>query len=502
MSLPLLTAVTPQYESQLTGKLGTSRAVHVVRRCADLAELLGAAAAGVGRVAVVSADLRGLDRSAVHDLMDRDVLVLGVYRPGDEAAERMLRRWSVRVVLPADAEQRELDAGLAELINDSAGGAHARPGTSVDSTPGEADSDAPPRPRTDTPSGRAAERPGRGPAGGTSPDRSGPDGVATNGAAVLGTRAAGVGTGSPAGRAAGDTTQDTTGDGQDGPSRPGDRGRVVVVWGPVGAPGRTTVAVNVAAEAAEPGDPVILADLDTYGAAVAQVLAVLDEAPGVAAAARAADKGTLDRASLTRLAPEVTPGLRVLTGMPRPDRWTELREHAVQDVLSQCADSVGLTIVDVGFCLEADEELSFDTTAPRRNGAALAALEMADEVVVVGSADPVALQRLVRGLDQLAEVTSVPTTIVVNRVRPGAVGKDPGRRIREALRRFANVEDVVLVAEDQAGLDAAVLAGRTLREARPSSPARVGLRELAGRVAGRDLAPPRGRGRARRVARV
>ena len=49
MSLPLLTAVTPQYESQLTGKLGTSRAVHVVRRCADLAELLGAAAAGVGR---------------------------------------------------------------------------------------------------------------------------------------------------------------------------------------------------------------------------------------------------------------------------------------------------------------------------------------------------------------------------------------------------------------------------------------------------------------------
>ena len=32
MSLPLLTAVTPQYESGLTAKLGTSGSVHVVRR--------------------------------------------------------------------------------------------------------------------------------------------------------------------------------------------------------------------------------------------------------------------------------------------------------------------------------------------------------------------------------------------------------------------------------------------------------------------------------------
>ena len=46
-----------------------------------------------------------------------------------------------------------------------------------------------------------------------------------------------------------------------------------------------------------------------------------------------------------------------------------------------------LTVVDLGFCLEADEELSFDTAAPRRNGATLAVLENADLVVAVGSAD-------------------------------------------------------------------------------------------------------------------
>lgn len=446
MSLPLLTAVTPQYESELTTKLGTSRTVHVVRRCADLAELLGAAAAGIGQVAVVSADLRGLDGAATRELLDLRVLVLGVHRPGDEGGERMLRRWGVRVVVPADADQATLDAALMEL-------------TSPEGAPRPSDRD----------DGRAP-----GPVTAVVEDHRPERGVDVDGLD--------------------DEDRETE-------PRPAGQGRIVVVWGPVGSPGRTTVAVNIAAELAEPGASVILADLDTYGASVAQVLAVLDEAPGVAAAARAADQGTLDRATLLRLAPEVTPGLRVLTGLPRPDRWTELREHAIQDVLAECASAVPVTVVDVGFCLEADEELSFDTTAPRRNGATLAALEVADEVVVVGSADPVALQRLVRGLDQLGEVTSARRTVVVNRVRAGAVGKDPGRRVREALRRFAGVDDVVLVAEDQPAVDAAVLEGRTLREARPSSAARTGLRELAGRVGDRVLASPRGRG-ARRSARV
>lgn len=431
MSLPLLTAVTPRYEADLVTRLGSSRTVHVVRRCADLAELLGAAAAGVGRVAAISADLRGLDRGTVRELAAHNLLLLGVHPPGDEAGERMLRRWGVQVVVPADADQARLDAALAELVE------VGPVGSATPDETGAAEDDQLPRapdPRTATPAGAP--------------------------------------------------------------------GQVVAVWGPVGAPGRSTVAVNLAAELAEPGEPVLLADLDTYGASVAQLLAVLDEAPGVAAAVRAADQGTLVPESLIRMAPEVTPGLCVLTGMPRPDRWTELREPAVQDVLAACTETVWLTVVDTGFCLEADEELSFDTVAPRRNGATLTALEVADQVVAVGSADPVSLQRLVRGLDEVSQVTSAPVTVVVNRLRAGAVGRDPGRRVREALERFAGITDVVLVEEDRAGLDAAVLTGQTLREGCPGSTARAGLRELASRIGGRTLAPPHRRRRARSGASV
>ena len=49
----------------------------------------------------------------------------------------------------------------------------------------------------------------------------------------------------------------------------------------------------------------------------------------------------------------------------------------------------------------------------------LAALDAADEIVVVGSADPVGLSRLARGLVELRERTAgAPVRVVVNRMRP------------------------------------------------------------------------------------
>jgi Mrp family chromosome partitioning ATPase len=44
---------------------------------------------------------------------------------------------------------------------------------------------------------------------------------------------------------------------------------MAAVWGLKGAPGRTTVAVNLAFEAAAARGEVLLVDADTYGGAVA-----------------------------------------------------------------------------------------------------------------------------------------------------------------------------------------------------------------------------------------
>src|SRR5699024_11795478 len=78
-------------------------------------------------------------------------------------------------------------------------------------------------------------------------------------------------------------------------------GRMIAVWGPTGAPGRSTVAVNLAAEAAASGRETVLVDADAYGPAERRILGVLDEAPGLVAAARAHDRDSLEDRKSTRL---------------------------------------------------------------------------------------------------------------------------------------------------------------------------------------------------------
>ena len=267
--------------------------------------------------------------------------------------------------------------------------------------------------------------------------------------------------------------------------RPAGPGRVVAVWGPTGAPGRTTVAVGIADEAARLGLSTLLVDADVYGGVIAQMLGLLDESPGLAGAARLAGSGTLDGAAVVRLAWAVRPHLRVLTGLARADRWPELRPRAVEAVLGEARRLAACTVVDCSFNLEDDEELSFDTAAPRRNGATLAVLEAADTVLCVSGADPVALQRSVRALDELREVLpSVDPVVVVNQVRKGPVPGDPRREIADALERFAAREVRFFLPADRRATDAALASGRTLAEVAPGSPLRVALRSLAATVTG------------------
>lgn len=266
---------------------------------------------------------------------------------------------------------------------------------------------------------------------------------------------------------------------------PAGSGRVCAVWGPTGAPGRTTVAIGVADEAARSGTPTLLIDADTYGGSIGQVLGFLDEAPGLAAATRLAGNGRLDLPALTRLARRSAPGLRVLTGITRADRWPEVPGAGVAAVLEIARRLDPLIVVDCGFSLEADEEIVYDTAAPRRNGATLAALAAADIVVVVGAADPVGLHRLVRSLLDLREMLpGQPVKVVVNKLRRGITPGDPRAVTAAALRRHAAVLDATFLPYDSTALDRALGTGRTLAEAAPGSDLRRCLAALAAELSG------------------
>ena len=259
------------------------------------------------------------------------------------------------------------------------------------------------------------------------------------------------------------------------PASERETGRLVAVWGPAGAPGRSTVAANLAAEAALAGHGTVLVDADTYGPSLSQMLGVLDEAPGLVAAARAHDRDTLTEETLDALLPVVQTNLRLLSGIGVPARWAELRRGAMDGVWSALRRRGGIVVADIAPVLEEDEELSYDTAAPQRNAAALSALETADAVIAVVAADPVSITRLLRDHARLQELGVEELHVIVNR----AGSPVPGDRIRELIASRMPVDSLHLLPDDPVSCRTAAWDGALLSEAAARSALRRGLREIA-----------------------
>ncbi len=445
MSLPIVTAADGgAWEAMLLGQLtGPGAPLSVVRRCVDAVELAAVAASGQAVAVLVGARIRRLDADLVHRIAATGVAVVGVLGEDEQADTEWLRGVGISFAVATGAGP----AVFADVVRDAVAGLAG-----------------------DLSAANAFADPMAGPAG------------------APGAVAGGVG------GAGAERRDPLPGDGSDwGSGETG--GKLIAVWGPAGAPGRTTVAVHLADEIARLGSPCVLVDADVYGGVVANALGLLDESPGLIAACRQAQARRLDREALAALCWQLSPGLRVLTGLARADRWPEVRPAALQEVLALCRGMAECTVLDLGFCLETDEELSFDTIAPRRNGATLAALEAADLVLVVGSADPVGMQRLIRGLDEL-HALQVPGSVwvAINKVRAGSVPGKPEAELDAALRRFAGRSSSAFLPHDQAALDRALLAGKTLGEVAANSPLRNALQELAAAVSGRPV-PERSRHR-------
>lgn len=411
MSIPVVTV--GQSREDLVGGLERLHGpVTVVRRCAELPELLAACHSGLARAAVVAEGCEGLTASLVDRLEAVGVAIIALTDSADEAAR--LRGIGVASALTG-VESAVLADRIAEAVAQLTGGGH-----------------------------RGAHW----------------SGAADTGAALNPVPAEPLNTREEQGL-----------------------GRIIAVWGPAGAPGRTVVAANIAGELAAEGKSVILVDADSYGASIAAVLGLMDESAGLAQACRLADQGLLDADALQRVAMPIATKLgsfRVLTGITRADRWTELRASALAIVLERAKQIAEMVVVDTGFCLEADEELSFDTMAPRRNAATLRSLELADTVFAVGAADPVGVPRLVRGLAELE--TAVPQAapiVVMNKVRASSVGRGPERQLRDAWERFGPASQLkAFLPEDNLAADAALLRGSLLLEAAPDSPLRRAIADL------------------------
>ncbi|WP_426169618.1 AAA family ATPase [Microbacterium sp. DWRC1-3] len=268
--------------------------------------------------------------------------------------------------------------------------------------------------------------------------------------------------------------------------------RVIAVWGPHGAPGRSTLAIQLAVELSRRGRRTALVDTDTVAPALALLLGLSDDAPGVAAACRRAERGALDSAELTRLATTVATGggdIEVLPGINRPSRWPELSSTRLRATLVACREWSEETVVDVAAAFDADEEVTYDLAGPRRHAATTASLNEADLIIAVASADPLGISRFVREHAELRRLTApTPVVVVVNQVRPGPLGIDARGQVRRTLERFAGITDVVFLPFDQRAADAALLHARPMTDVAPRSPFLAAVRRLASTLFPADAA--------------
>lgn len=417
----LLAAGGAGWEVEALRLLATDHSrVALVKRCVDLHDLLATASTGQARVAVVSADLPGLDADSMGHLARAGVAVLGVSADGGGGRGRLP---GLGETVAAEDVDTILDLVAAAAV--------AAPCVDVPELPPEL------------------------PAG-------------------------------PGGAHRGPWVEDHA-----APAT----GRLVAVWGPAGAPGRTTVAVALAAASAARGQDTMLVDADSYGGAAAQHLGVLDEVSGLLSAVRLANAGRLDVDGLAAVARQVAPGLRLVTGLPRADRWVEVRDDAYETLLDVAATLCARTVLDLGFCLEQDGA-SYGGIAPQRNQMTVSALDRADEIVVVGSADPVGLARLARGLVELLDLLPAATVrVVVNKVRPSLGWRE--RDVRTMVEGFVSPASIHFLPHDLDAVDRALLSGCALVDMGDSALGRA-LLELAAAVGGMPLSRERRLPRLRR----
>lgn len=258
----------------------------------------------------------------------------------------------------------------------------------------------------------------------------------------------------------------------------GPRGRLVTVWGPKGAPGRSTLAVELAAELAAAEERTVLVDADTYGGDLAQMLGVVEELPTIVWACQIAARGDVDQQRLLG-------GLRraggpvLVPGVVRSDLWRDVGEFAWRELLAALRDAFALTVVDPGFCLE-DDSAAY-SVGEGRNAIAREAARSSDSVIAVCRCDPVGLKAFLWAYRQLTELVDEDSIFVVaNRVPPGEEAS-----VAELLRRHAGKRPVAYVPDEPALFRAAAARGVSVRELAPSSSVVRAVRGAAGAIGGR-----------------
>ena len=175
----------------------------------------------------------------------------------------------------------------------------------------------------------------------------------------------------------------------------GDASGITVVYGPAGAPGRSTIALGLAEAWSRSGDRVCLIDADSIGPSLALLVGMTEDVSGVLVASRYADQGALDIRSLGSACRRLDDRLWLMSGVGSADRWHQLRPASFERVVRLCAENFDRVVIDTNPLLNVEGfDDALTTGIPSRDGVTRSALHLSDCVVVVTQPDAVSVLRL------------------------------------------------------------------------------------------------------------
>jgi MinD-like ATPase involved in chromosome partitioning or flagellar assembly len=237
------------------------------------------------------------------------------------------------------------------------------------------------------------------------------------------------------------------------PSRP-PRGLVTAVLAVSGGAGATEVALALAGLLSARKERTVLVDADEVAPSLAQRMAQ-PLVPNLRNAVDAVERGVGSLAEATVSLPARDGGFELLCGLASARDWRDLRPDSVAEVVGELARTHGQVLVNTGSRTD-------DVTAQgglSRHGITRAMLLVADQLVLVASATPIGLSRLLDWLADHSELArSKPLHVVLNQA-PGG-GFKRGELEREVLRSF--VPSSLGLLPDDRRVEEAVWNGHTV----------------------------------------
>ena len=245
----------------------------------------------------------------------------------------------------------------------------------------------------------------------------------------------------------------------------------VAVWGPNGAPGKSTLALNLADVLAHAGSRVLLVDADLVSPSLALQLGVEDQASGLSAACKLAREANLNAEQLDRVSVKITGGsaaFSLLPGISGASRWPEITPSAIESILRVASARFDCVIFDTSSSLE--PALRTDAAALARNELTRHLASSVDHLLAVAACDPISIQRMLRQIADIQKFRAgLKLSLIVNRVRDTTFGTQPEKQVAQLFSQLAKIEPSFYLYEDAVAHEAALRSALPVRLAKRRS---------------------------------